>query len=226
MARGKRLYLSHYESFDQNGYYWARYYLDRVDLDDLDNPARLPKVNVPGQFVGATPDNQVIYTVENWWTTNDTRTYLHTLDLATTSDRAYLRDTLSFDGYLDNSLVFHGGYAYTTLDRYDSNSGNSSSVLLTVDLSNPDALSKTEAVLPGQGWVWWQGVKVAGQRAFLSSGDGVAIFDISQPEQPRFQSYERTYGYSWYGSDALQVQGNVAYVPTGSSGVQMIQLDD
>jgi hypothetical protein len=229
-AQGRMLYVSHYRSFVRNDQYFARYYLGRIDATNPAAPVLLPNVNIPGQFLGATADNRIIHTVENWYdydqrTGNGTQhTLVHALDLE--NDTAYLRSSLEVNGYLAGLTYAAGGFAYATLQTYEPNTGTSRNQLLSFDLRNADSLRVAAQRLDqdnGYGYYWWGGVTVAGSRLFLSGGDGVAVFSLENGLAPRFADYHRTRGYG-YGGTGIIIDADRAFLPSGYYGVQTLPL--
>lgn len=226
-AQGRMLYISHYESFERDQQWYARYYLDRVDLADAARPAVRTKINIPGQFLGASADNRYIYAQEQWYeyssTTgiSDNRTLVHALEIDEAASLAYLRGTLTIRGYTGNVSLTPSGFAYTTVNHYDSMTGASRVELASLDLRDPANLRLATQDVTGAGQsYWWGSVTVAGARAFLMGGDGIAVYDISAAMAPRFDAFYRTHGYS----SAVVVDGDRAYLPGGYYGVQVLDL--
>ncbi len=216
-AQGRMLYLSHFETESHDsGDWWVRYYLDRVDISDPAAPVQLPKVNIPGWFVGASADNSVIYSQEYDYANHTASGWVHALSLI--DNVAYLRSSTQLNGWLGQISV-HGGFAYGINYQWD-NTGSSTSTLVSVDLRDPDALVAAETPLSSGGYAWYGALGVAGQHAFLSSYDGLLIFGLDDPAHPAFQSFQRTHG--WAGR--VEVSGDNAYVPLGYSGVDTISL--
>jgi hypothetical protein len=219
-AQRNTVYLTHVQSYQNSaGDWFTRYYLDRVDVSDESNPVLLPRVNIPGQFVGATADNSTIYTLEYWYDNNNDQTYLHALTLD--QDRAYLQSSLTFQGSLYGIQIDGSGYAYTTVYDWQNQTSTETQKLVTVDLRDSTNLQKAEQVLPGSGSYWWYGdLTVAGSRLFVNAGEGMLVYDLSNPLAPAFTSFHRTHGWA----SRVVVQGSTAFVPTGYYGVETFQL--
>jgi hypothetical protein len=192
--------------------------LTRIDASDVDQPTRDPEVNIPGELVGIGPGG-VIYTRESWWTSNDTRTYLHALLLG--DGVAYLQSSLRLEGYA-GQLAFRGAYAYTLTSSYDNTDGTSTSSIVAVDLTDPAQLPSASVQLPSaNGYGWWGSLSTAGRRLFMQGGDGLVVFDLADPMAPAFSAFYRTHGWSY----RVEVSGDTAYLPIGSAGVEMITLE-
>ncbi|MCZ6795121.1 MAG: beta-propeller domain-containing protein [Planctomycetota bacterium] len=222
-SRGSMLFFSTYRVRRTATGWIARYYLRRIDLSDPSNPVELPEVNIPGMFLEATEDLDVIYTLETRWDYRfrRSRTYLYALQLG--GDRAFLLSRVEFDGYL-NSVQIDDGVAVGSLYRYGYEIVDgrrtwwNRSFLVAIDLSDPRAVrvaSETEVPVTH---AYLQ--KFTGRRAFTGCGPGLFVYSFEDPEQPVFESFFRRQGWS---QDVL-LRENKAYVPSGYYGVQVFQL--
>jgi hypothetical protein len=229
-AQSGNLYLSDYTTAVSGGLFVARYRLRAFDVSDLDHPRALPKVSIPGWIVGMSDDGKTIYTQEAAWLGSGAiRHSLHKLSLGETS--ATLLGTLSLPDGLD---VFHvvGDRAYATRYAYgvaDSGSATnasatvdqvwrSTSELLSIDLS-PDAPALLDrANIPGNGYGWLHAV--AGERLYINDGSVLFIYALDETGVPSLDRFVRI---QW-GLQGIVVDDERAYLPSGSYGIQTIDL--
>ena len=136
----------------------------------------------------------------------------------------YLRGWVDADGWLGNPRQ-DGTTFWSTTTRYETLADDEGrqqhrtrSELLSFDLSNPRSPRVAgTAALPLE-WSWL--VKVEGGRAFLTAGPGLFTYDVTDPEQPLFESFHRTQGWV----QDVVTGGGKAYLPSGYYGVQTIPL--
>lgn len=228
-AEGNTLYLSEYRRFQRGQSWRARYYLRRVDVTDSKNPVVLPAVNIPGYFVGASPDGRHVYTAESWWNSDSgtSKSRLYALELV--DERAYLRGFVNLDGTF-SGMRQDGTTLWMTVDGFGSasddttTSSDSSTVwgdqsqLVSVSFADVNApVVAGRAKLPVS-WGWL--LKVEKGRAFVAGGPGVFTYNVHDLEKPFLEGFHRT-------QSAIRdvvTKGTKAWLPSGYFGVQTIDL--
>ncbi len=225
-ARGDTLYLSTYRSEQRDGKWIARYRLRRYDVSDPAAPVELPDMSIPGMFIDTSPDGRTIYTWENRWddATRRARSYLYALTMV--DDRAHFRSRVEIDGTI-SSVQIDGDGAFASAYRWDELplegggvTWRSYTSLVAVDLSDPMALEIAGEVELPYTWAYLQ--EVEDGRAFVGSGPGLFVFDVSDIDEPRFDRFFRTQGWV---QDVLP-RGDEVYLPSGYWGVQKLQLEE
>ncbi len=220
------LFVTHYDWLDRAGDHpRVRYFLDRVDVSDRANPRIAERINVPGFFVGASPDARTIYTINYRWESvseGGVETYRarNTFNaLSVSGGRAYLQDSIDIDGWMGQVFV-SGSRAYFSTENSSSTGGvyRSSVAMHALDLTNPRSIID-RASASTRGWGWLLGI--AGDRAVVSSGwgSGVNVYRLSDESAPVLVDFVRTHG--WWGSN-LDRQGDTMYLASGYYGVQTI----
>ena len=185
---------------------------------------QLPAINIPGQLIGTSADNRYAYTVESWWDTGASRNTVRMHALEISGNRAYLRSSTDLDGYVNN-VDITGTTAVTTSQwngevtradgtKYWDNKTN----LVAIDLSNPRAIHVAGRTQIPMDWGYLQ--KVKDGRAFVGSGPGVFTYIVSDPANLKFEAFHRTQGWA----QEIIVAGNKGYMPSGSYGVQILDL--
>jgi hypothetical protein len=199
----------------------ARYYLDRIDLSDLQHPAIGSKINVPGALVGGSEsDPSILYTIDYGWDSDTTRDFLDVVQVS--GGLAYLQSKTAIDGYVGNVIV-RGTTAYMTSQIYSDKiqPGQPDMELHQIDLSNPKA--PVDRVASGKGgWGWL--LDVEGDRAMVTSGwgeDGLDVYRLSAAATPAYDQFVRTRGWS---VNSLARQGNQIFLSSGYWGVQAVTL--
>lgn len=233
-ARGSTLYLSEYRRFKRAGNWRARYYLRRVDVSDPKAPVALAPVNIPGYFVGASPDGSHVYTAESWWDSSSQRSKSRLYALELVDDRAYLRGWTDLEGSFgsmqqDGTTLWTSAYwNENTSGQDDDDSSVSSSddygawvnhsQLVSISFADPAApVVSGRAELPVS-WGWL--LKVENGRAFFSGGPGLFTYDVRDSAKPFFEGFHRT-------QNSIQdvvTKGDKAWLPSGYFGVQSIDL--
>jgi hypothetical protein len=214
-AEAGLLWLTHHE-WTSGARAEVRYYLDRIDVSDPDAPLLLPKVNVPGTFLGAGSAGRV-YTLDTSWddASRSATTTVHALDL-TARGTARLAGTASLPGWATGA-VLGTGYAWAVTQDWAS--GRADVRLAAVDLT---AMRVASEQVVDAGWAW--PLRSAGGKLFLAAGTGsgasVLVLDLSAPGAPRFEQAVPNQGWAW----DVVVEGQVAYLPLGPWGVAMIPL--
>jgi hypothetical protein len=216
------LYLSSYRTKQGGDGSWeTRYYLQRIGAADPADPVVHPPVNIPGYFVGASADNQIIYSQESLWTETPTTTFYA---LALIDDKAYLQSKVELPGYVNGFEVageaaFSTNYTYETVVVGEAIQWRGRSTLLAIDLRDPQSLRLAgKAELPYD-YAYLQ--KVSEGRAFLGSGAGIFVYQVSDLENLVFENFFRTQGWS----QDIDVSGGRAYVTSGYYGVQVLDLE-
>jgi hypothetical protein len=220
MASGSFLWLTHFEwpaepavtptGVAQSG----RYYVDRIDLTSPAEPVLLPKVNVPGVLVAASPDGTDLTTLESEWNGERVATYLHGLTLRA-DGKAELRGSAALAGY-PSGAARQGGWAWAVTT--DWSAGASVTELAAVELGTMQVKSRQRV---DGSWAWL--MKATGGKLFLQAGwqeQGLLIYGLADPAQPAFEQFARTSGWA----QDVVVGGGVAYLPSGPYGVPMIEL--
>ncbi len=220
MASGHFLWLTHFEwqapaaPLPAGGVAEGRYYLDRVDLADPAAPVLLPKVNVPGVLVAASPDGADLTTLETEWNGTRVVTYLHGLDLGA-DGKAHLRGSAALAGY-PAGAARQGGHAWAVTTDWSGNAATTS--LAAVELSSMQVKSRQRV---DGSWAWL--AKAAGGKLFLQAGwqdQGILVYGLADPASPAFEQFARTQGWA----QDIVVGGGVAYLPSGPYGVPVIDL--
>lgn len=223
-ARGNTLYLSEYQSFRGDDDYWyARYYLRRVDVSNPYQPQVMDRVNIPGMYVGAKEDDQTIYTQENWWDDHENRyrTVVHALVVY--QGLAYLQSSVELPGYVYNLLLNNdAAFSTTTEYGYRDVAGEqqwySQSFLVALDLSDTQNIALASQLEVPAPWGWMVGVDAG--RAFVSAGPGIFAFNVSDIHNVAEERFFRTQGWG----HQVSVNGDKAFVTSGYHGVQVLNL--
>jgi hypothetical protein len=211
------LWITHDEWVSTDPGAGVRYYLDRIDPSDPAAPVLLPKVNVPGVFLGAAAGGSRVHTLETSWdaTGQAATTWLHALDL-TPRGTARLVASVELPGPAGGA-VLGGGFAYAVTSEWSSD--RTLGRLAAVDLGAM-RLASVQAV--DGSWAW--PLRAAGGKLFLAAseaqGQTILVYGLASPGQPRFERSARTQGWAW----DVVVEGGVAYLPSGPYGVPMIPL--
>ena len=214
-AEAGLLWLTHHE-WTSSSHGEVRYYLDRIDVSDPDAPRLLPKVNVPGTFLGAGDAGRV-FTLDTTWdeATRTVTSAVHVLDL-TTRGTARLAGTVTFPGWA-TGVVLGPGFAWAVSQDWPE--GRPDVRLAALDLS---ALRLASSQRIDAAWAW--PLLAEARRLFLAaatgSGASVVVMDLSAPGAPRLEQAVPTQGWTW----EVVVEGQVAYLPAGPWGVAMIPL--
>ena len=214
-AEAGLLWLTHHEWMsDPPG--TVRYYLDRIDVADPDAPRLLPKVNVPGTFLGTGGAGR-IYTLDTRWdeASASATSAVHALDL-TDRGTARLAGSISVPGWASGAVL---GSGHAWMVTQDWTGGRSDVRLAALDLA---ALRVASSQRIDAAWAW---PLLAGSgRLFLAAGAGsgasVLVLSLSSPGAPRLEQAVPSQGFAW----GVVVEGQVAYLPGGVWGVAMIPL--
>ena len=223
-ANGSTLYLSTYHAVQRNNQYYATYYLNQLDASDIYHPKVLRAVNIPGEAMGFSPTGDFLYTLEYTWNYGDntSHSYMHILALA--DGLAYEQGVIEVAGYINN-VQLSGTTAFIGTSWGENTGGSANNYrwvnhtqLVAADLSLPDApkVVSTTEIPVSYGYLQ----KVDTGRAFYGVGEGLLSYDVTNPARPKFGSFYRTQGWS----NELLVRGNTLWVPSGSYGVQIIDL--
>jgi len=237
-SQGNILYLSTYRTESRLDTWVARYFLHRFDVSDPANPVELPPINIPGMFVDASPDGDVIYTLEDRWDreTGTSRTFFYALHLVETDDeedsRAVLASRVELQGS-SNGIEIHGHAAVATVSHYGPFPEAGVAVeederlaipwrqrvsLVTIDLRDPTKLRIASDEEIPYNYAYLQ--KVSDNYAFLGTGPGVFVYDISDIETPAFKQFFRTQGWV----QDIVLHREQAYLPSGWHGIQVLNL--
>jgi hypothetical protein len=240
------VYFSHSVPFEtKSGYYYVKYYLDRLDLSDINNPKLLPKVNIPGVFLGLSTDSRYVFTLDTQYiydpvTGNYNGTYQAVNTLALIDDKAYLRDRYivqlpygNNEWWWMGNIWVQGDFAYYTMNHSwygtvaktgeaDYNDYHSETRLVALDLRiarKIEAASSQEIPVP---YAYLRGV--SGGRMFVEfygyASGGMLIYSLADPAQPAFDGFFRTQGYV----QKIIEHGGKLYLPSGYYGVQVVDL--
>lgn len=212
----------------------VRYYLDRLDVSDPENPVLLEPVNIPGSLLDFDVASGRIVTVDylleeqsarSWeecvgYFDGDTcrvyRRRLNTLQLE--GEVARLIDTV----ILDRGDQLAGNIAATKtrvfISRHDRKSG--AAMVQGFAFSARGKIEPLPEVITGSPDAW--GALVArDERAFLSASGALTIVDTTDPEAPT----TRTLPMGGYSCRALEVTEDTAYCALGAYGVQAFSLE-
>lgn len=222
-AEGQTLYLSEYRLFERNGQQRARYFLRRVDVANPSKPVVHEPVNVPGYFVGASPDGRHVYTVETWWDRQAQVSMSRLYALELSGERAYLRGWVDLKGWLgslhvDGTNVWASAQWSETVASEAGTRWVSHSQLVSVSFADPASpqVAGRAAMPVDYGWL----LRVADGRAFVAGGPGLFTYDVSDAARPVFEGFHRTQGWV----QDVVTKGSKAYLPTGYYGVQTLEL--
>jgi len=217
----------------------VRYYLDRIDVSDLENPKLLSEVNIPGAVVDFDHESGRVVTLDyvleekpalSWdqcrngyfdssnLSCHIYRRTVHTLELD--GDQAVLTDSALIDqgDAWANGVAVTKSRVFATYYSYDD-SGYSSSLLRTFSIDGDGELSDLGQIDTED--VSWGNLVARGNRAFISSYGQLIVVDSSDPDEVVMKKHEMG-GYS---CSALEVVDDTAYCALGYQGVQSFPLD-
>jgi hypothetical protein len=211
------LWLTHGEWATQRPEEGIRYWLDRIDASDPDAPLRLPKVNVPGVFLGAARGGSRVHTLETRWDASSQKatSWLHALDL-TARGTARLAASVALPGWVAGAVI-EGSSAWAVTQEWSSS--RSETRLAAVDLAGMRLASSQDLEAS---WAW--PMRATGGKLFLAAsataGQTVLVYGLATPGRPTFEQAAPNPGWAW----DVVVDGGVAYLPSGPYGVPMIRL--
>ena len=213
-AAGTSVWYSQYEWVDGEWSDRVRYVVGRVDLADPSAPVASSPVNVPGAFFSASEDGSTLYTEEAYWPSGvgAPRTFLHALAL-TGRGTARLLGSAELSGWFSGAIRA-GDHAYVA--GADPASGRAR--LATVSLGG---MAVTQLSSLDASWPFL--LDVAGGKLFASEpwpDPSVLVYGLDDPARPTFERAVRTTGWVY----DVEVEGNVAYLPSGYYGVPTVTL--
>ncbi|HQR28895.1 MAG TPA: beta-propeller domain-containing protein, partial [Anaeromyxobacteraceae bacterium] len=214
-AEAGLLWVTHHE-WTSDARDRVRFYLDRIDATDPDRPRLLPKVNVPGAFLGAASPTR-IHTLETRWddASGVASSRVHALDL-TERGTARLAGTVSLPGWLTGAVT-GAGHAWAVTQEWGGS--GSSTRLAAIDLGAM-RLESTQRL--DVSWAW--PVAATGGKLFVAAstqaGSSLLVLGLDAPGAPRLERSAPTQGFAW----DVVVEAGVAYVPGGAWGVTVVPL--
>lgn len=199
-------------SVDNYGRPQIRYYLGRIDLSDPVNPLESDPVNIPGICIGFDESGDVVYTVNNEWTNNDS----YVQDYSFNSVRiegadAILAGRIELPYYWCKAVI-EGESAYLSGTKYSgfySYFYGGSSSLTVIDLTDPGYLISYEHDLATNSYMDLMGVKSG--IAFLCSYGWAGCYDLTVPS--RFILTESQTRSCW--TNNISFSEDKAYIPMG-----------
>ncbi|MBN2361637.1 MAG: beta-propeller domain-containing protein [Deltaproteobacteria bacterium] len=225
VTHGNMLYSTHVEeAVTPDGdhlQYHVRSYIDRIDVNDPDNPLALPKINVPGVLVDTSDDGRLLYTIDYQWDAYGRRR--NSLNVLTVDgDVATLRTVLPVGDRINRAL-FRDRTLWVTTHKYpwwgvhsDSVASRQPYTLLNrIDFGQDgELLQLTSADLQGY---HFDLLDVQEPTVFLASGYpyGVLVLDATDPTLPVIVTDARTIGYV----SKIVFAGAHIYMPLGWYGV-------
>lgn len=241
------LYWTHSVTYtdEDSGYWYARYYLDTLDVNDVtatsaEDPAfesSLSSVNIPGTFQHVLEDGTVV-TLDSAWKSVSDETYgqityieyaLKGVEIR--SGKAYVKGSIPLKGY-SYSMLFDGDVAYLVNqpyywdvvynECYYTSSVTLDAVKLDFSTSTPQVRSTT---MP----TYYAYLRSVGRRSggaghlFVDGGyGGLMVYSLENPLEPSYESFEYTSGYAL----KVRVDETQAYVPLGMYGVDTFSLEN
>jgi hypothetical protein len=224
-AVGTTVYLSTYRAFQNaEGRWMARYFVYRFDVTDPERPVVLAPINIPGTFLDASQDGEIIYSYE-YRCNSPTGSYSFVIHaLAVRDRRAYLQSSVTLPGY-PNGITVDGSSAVAVSRWWRQvplGDGNyrweSGAELVTVDLTDFANLEVSGRVEVPEEYAYLR--EVDSGLAFVGCGPGILVYDVSDVTRPSLATFFRTQNYP----QEFVVHEGSAYVPTGYYGVQVLNL--
>ena len=223
---GDALWLTHYESAaGADGTWYGKYYLDRVNIADLNAPTVASKVNVPGWIVGISADGSHAYALD-WQPKAGTQPQDGQIEslldvLSLEGDKAFLASQTTLPGSAGTALV-NGTAVYVSAWQYPwlAKTGADATMqtqLFVIDVSQPDAVKVAQTLNPGApiGALSVHGKTLL---ATIGWGAGVQTWQVTDPLAPQFQTFTSIQGQPY---DVLET-ANGLWLPTGWPGIQII----
>jgi len=216
----------------------ARYYLDRIDVTNPENPVLMPSVNIPGGVIDFDHESgrviTVDYSLEETFATSYDQCQRGYLDTTSLTCRTYRRLVHSLDlqgneavlvdsALIDRGNVWANGIAATDsrvfASYYDYNATGSMYKLRTFTLADDGELGDLGQIDTSD--VGWGSLVARGDRAFISSYGQLLVVDSGDPENIELTEHEM----GGYYCSALEVTEDTAYCALNYQGVQAFPLD-
>lgn len=229
VTHGDKLYSVHTEpALDQNGnpkQYHVRYFMDRVDVSDPDDPVLLNKVNIPGQLVDVDDSGTILYTVDYQWDEHGRRRNSFNVlslsgDTATLLGVLPVGDEIGRARYLDRE-VWLSSHRYPwyglNVDTPDSRQPYTRLTKVTVDDNGVVNDEYTD--------VWgyhFNLLDIEDDTAYLSTSypNGLLVLDVSDMAATEIVSAARSVGYV----SKIVKHEDALYMPMGPYGVRRTSL--
>ncbi len=225
VAAGTDVWYSKYEWVA--GEQAVRYSAGRIGLADPYHPALSAPVNVPGWFVGASPDGRRLYTIEAIGGAGaGPVSWFHALE-PTDHGTARLVASARLDGWFWGASLA-GGFLYATgqvpeAATVATAAGTATVTRWTTRLAairvDAMAVESVQAVEAQWGWL----AKAAGGKLFVAASarsPAMLVYGLADPGHPALERTVRTSGWVY----DVVVEGSIAYLPSGPYGVPMVPL--
>lgn len=227
VAVGTDVWYSSYEWVE--GAQAVRWYAGRIRVADPAHPVVDPPLNVPGWFVGASPDGLRLYTTEVVWGDAVPSTWFHAL-APTDHGTARLVASARVDGWFWGTAIA-GGYLYATGQlpgAVASGSGGATGIAPATSPSTTrlaairlDAMAVASVREVDAPWAWL--ARAAGGKLFVAASGGspaMLVYGLGDPGRPALEQTVRTAGWV----NDVVVEGGTAWLPSGPYGVPMVSL--
>jgi hypothetical protein len=151
---------------------------------------------------------------------NDSTDAIYIIDVSIPSSpqlAAFVNDLTETYG-----IGINGNYAYLAAGW----GAGASCVLYTIDASNPSSPQELGHIFLGTYDVGRE-VVIDGSYAYVVSGDGINILDVSTPSSPQgLGVYWTNGGYPHHSDAGIAINGSYAYVADGDSGLRIIDVSN
>ena len=215
---------------DDAGRSWVRYMMQRLRIGADGDVEAMPPINVPGVVVALRDGGTTALTLDQQWSGRDdwygwgVEIWLNALHVV---DDVAIRTAILRLGDDLGSLAVSGTRAYAVrseiVERPDPqiDGWGRETMLTVIDVGDRDALEMGTDVDLGDGW--WSIAAVGPSMLALSGGysGGLALFDRSDPDQPVFERFVRTLGWTV----SILQEADTLYIAGGPYGIQVIEGD-
>ncbi len=237
--------VSQHEEPVNDGTGRVRYYLDRLDVSDPENPVLLPAVNIPGSVVHFDQDTGRVVTIDylleeraaqEWSDCYDNnhsgyfdeadhvcRTYKRRLNSLTLDGDVAKRVSQSLiDGDVWASSVAVSDERVFSLTQEWRENAPPHRTIHTMAFEDDGSLRKLPDVeLDTLGYSWWGQLVARDDRAFMAGSNTLTVIDARGDSTPKVQDHDMA-GWS---CNSLEVRDDTAYCALGQFGVAAFPLD-
>ncbi len=228
-VNGDTLWLTHYESAQgTDGTWYGKYFLDRVNVADVNAPVLASKVNVPGWIIGFATDGSHAYALD-WQPKAGTQPQDGQIEslldvLSLEGDKAFLVSQTPLAGSAGTALVngtalYVAAWQYAWLAKSDTGVATTPQTqLFVLDVSQPDAPKIAQTLNPGApiGAMSLHGKTLL---ATIGWGAGVQTWQVTDPLAPQFGAFWSVQGQAY---DVLETASGL-WLPMGWMGIEVIQ---
>jgi uncharacterized secreted protein with C-terminal beta-propeller domain len=243
------LVISHHSEPVEGSDRQVRYYLDRIDVSDPQQPRFLPKVSIPGSVLHFNAGTGEIVTLDYQeeivpfdyerrscynlpgpgvsYPAGDgssCRVVFRSLNsLVLEGDRAVRKSELPLDreSYTESIAVSDERVFYTTSDYREGGVGPAQNIRLNVLRLVDGSLEALAPVDLGFAASYWTDLRARGARVFQMRDSELRVIDTSAADSPVQATFELP-AYSYCTS--LEVAGDWAYCALGQRGVEAFDL--